>query len=273
MEAKTPKQKIFKIKKVINQKKWSKEEDEKLIQVVTSHNGKKWKEIASNFHNKTPLQCFSRYKRIRPGIFKGTWKKEEDNLILSLINKYGTSWSKISKIIKTRNGKQIRDRYLNVLSPNINKKKFTIEEDILLLELYAKYGPKWSIIHTHFKDRTTDMIKNRFHSSLKKRFEDEKINKINNQINISQQIEKIKDKDNNNKINLNRSLQSTESITINNIKENSTISNSKLSYQPYLSLQNNRVDKDNRKNIDLPTNSLFNNNELFGINFDDDYEY
>ena len=41
MEAKTPKQKIFKIKKVINQKKWSKEEDEKLIQVVTSHNEKK----------------------------------------------------------------------------------------------------------------------------------------------------------------------------------------------------------------------------------------
>ena len=267
------KQKIFIIKKVIKQKKWTKEEDNQLLNLVKENNGKNWKEISSYFHNKNPLQCFSRYKRIRPELNKGSWKKEEDSLILNLIKIYGNSWSKISKIIKTRNGKQIRDRYLNVLSPNINKKKFTIEEDILLLELYAKYGPKWSIIHTHFKDRTTDMIKNRFHSSLKKRFEDEKINKINNQINISQQIEKIKDKDNNNKINLNRSLQSTESITINNIKENSTISNSKLSYQPYLSLQNNRVDKDNRKNIDLPTNSLFNNNELFGINFDDDYEY
>ena len=128
MEKKTPKQKIFIIKKVINQKKWSKDEDEELIKLVSSHNGKKWKEIASNFHNKTPLQCFSRYKRIRPGIYKGTWKKEEDNLILSLIEKYGTSWSKISKIVKTRNGKQIRDRYMNVLAPNINKKNFLMKK-------------------------------------------------------------------------------------------------------------------------------------------------
>ena len=275
MNGKTSKEKIFKIKKVINQKKWSKEEDEKLLKLVISHNGKKWKEIASNFHNKTPLQCFSRYKRIRPGIFKGTWKKEEDNLILSLIEIYGTSWSKISKIIKTRNGKQIRDRYLNVLCPNINKKKFSIEEDILLLELYKKYGPKWSIIHTFFKNRTTDMIKNRFHSSLKKRFEENKsnnnINHIN--ININKEIEKIKDKDNNYKLNLNNSLPSTEAITINNLKENSTISISKVSYQPFVSLQNNKVEKDDKKNIDLQANSLFNNNELYGISFDDEDDY
>ena len=275
MNGKTSKEKIFKIKKVINQKKWSKEEDEKLLKLVISHNGKKWKEIASNFHNKTSHQCFSRYKRIRPGIFKGTWKKEEDNLILSLIEIYGTSWSKISKIIKTRNGKQIRDRYLNVLCPNINKKKFSIEEDILLLELYKKYGPKWSIIHTFFKNRTTDMIKNRFHSSLKKRFEENKsnnnINHIN--ININKEIEKIKDKDNNYKLNLNNSLPSTEAITINNLKENSTISISKVSYQPFVSLQNNKVEKDDKKNIDLQANSLFNNNKLYGISFDDEDDY
>jgi hypothetical protein len=41
---------------------------------------------------------------------KGSWKKEEDNLILNLISKYGKKWAKISKIIKNRNGKQIRDR-------------------------------------------------------------------------------------------------------------------------------------------------------------------
>ena len=266
---------IFSIKKVINQKKWSKEEDLKLLNLVKENNGKKWKEIASNFHNKTPLQCFSRYKRIRPGIFKGTWKKEEDNLILSLIEIYGTSWSKISKIIKTRNGKQIRDRYLNVLCPNINKKKFSIEEDILLLELYKKYGPKWSIIHTFFKNRTTDMIKNRFHSSLKKRFEENKsnnnINHIN--ININKEIEKIKDKDNNSKLNLNNSFPSTEAITINNLKENSTTSISKVSYQPFVSLQNNKVEKDDKKNIDLQANSLFNNNKLYGISFDDEDDY
>ena len=276
MEKKSSKPKIFNIKKVINQKKWTKEEDEELIKLVKSHNGKKWKEIASNFHNKSPLQCFSRYKRIRPEIYKGSWKKEEDKLILSLIEKYGTSWSKISKIIKTRNGKQIRDRYINVLSPNINKKKFTPEEDFLLLKLYNEYGPKWATIHTFFKNRTTDMIKNRFHSSLKKKYESEIINNeinININININNNIQKSnkkkkKEKDDNSKLILNRSFRSTEAVSINNLKESSTIS--KLSYQPNLSLNVNN-EKDNRKNIELNGNSLFNNNELYGIPFDEEF--
>ena len=279
MEKKTPKQKIFIIKKVINQKKWSKDEDEELIKQVISHNGKKWKEIASNFHNKTPLQCFSRYKRIRPGIYKGTWKKEEDNLILSLIEKYGTSWSKISKIVKTRNGKQIRDRYMNVLAPNINKKKFSNEEDFLLIQLYEKYGPKWATIRNFFKNRTTDMIKNRFHSCLKKRYEDNNNQRIN--IDFNKAIKKIKnidnnfdkdkekDNDDNSKMILNRKLLSTEAVTINNVKESSIIS--KLSYQPNCSIQN-KVEKDGRKNIDLPANSLF-NNELIAISFEDEDEF
>ncbi len=272
MEKKPSKSKIFNIKKVINQKKWTKEEDEELIKLVKTHNGKKWKEIASNFHNKSPLQCFSRYKRIRPEIYKGSWKKEEDNLILSLIEKHGTSWSKISKIIKTRNGKQIRDRYINVLSPNLNKQKFTPEEDYLLLKLYSQYGPKWATIHTFFKNRTTDMIKNRFHSSLKKKYESEIINNeytinINNNIKKSNKKKK-NEKDDNSKLNLNKIFTSTEAVSINNLKESSTIS--KLSYQPNLSL-NIKIEKDNRKIIDLHSNSLFNNNELYEISFDDEF--
>ena len=273
------KEKIFLIKKVINQKKWTKEEDLNLIKLVKNYNGKNWKEVASFFHNKTPLQCFSRYKRIRPGIYKGTWKKEEDNLILSLIEKYGTSWSKISKIVKTRNGKQIRDRYMNVLAPNINKKKFSPEEDFLLIQLYEKYGPKWATIRNFFKNRTTDMIKNRFHSCLKKRYEDNNSHRIN--ITFNKAIKKIKniennfdkdkekDKDDYSKMSLNRRLLSTEAVTINNVKESSIIS--KLSNQPNCSIQN-KVEKDGRKNIDLPANSLF-NNELIAISFEDEDEF
>ena len=292
---------IFSIKKVINQKKWSKEEDLKLLNLVKENNGKKWKEIASHFHNKNPLQCFSRYKRIRPEINKGSWKKEEDSLILNLIEIYGNSWSKISKIIKTRNGKQIRDRYTNVLAPNINKNKFSPEEDILLLNLYQKFGPKWSKIHTYFKDRTTDMIKNRFHSTLKKKFDyniinnnniinsnknekennfiinennnnnkndvnnlnNSEINKINNNINNNcNNNNNIKNNNNNN--NVIKGNSSTESSTSNN-KDFSTII--KLSYPP--SSLPNKLEKEERKNFEQNNNNIF-NNEYFEYSFDDD---
>lgn len=160
--------KIFEIKKAKIQKKWMKEEDKLLIELAKRFNGKCWKKIASHFMDKTPLQCFSRYKRIRPGIVKGSWTKEEDKKILELVAKYGRAWSKISRSLVTRNGKQIRDRYINILDPNVKKGKFCLEEDLKLLNLYRQFGSKWATISKFFENRTADMIKNRFHSSIKK---------------------------------------------------------------------------------------------------------
>lgn len=171
---------IFAIKKIKNQKKWTKEEDEQLISLAERFSEKNWKEISKRFVKKNSLQCFSRYKRIRPGIIKGSWKKEEDNKIIELVTKHGKAWSKISKILGTRNGKQIRDRYINVLDPEIKKGKFTEEEDQILIELYKGNGPKWATIAKYYPNRTADMIKNRFHSSIKKRLiEEEKNSKVN----------------------------------------------------------------------------------------------
>jgi hypothetical protein len=160
---------IFIIKKIKNQKKWTKEEDEKLIELAGVYHEKHWREISKRFNKKNPLQCFSRYKRIRPGIIKGSWKKEEDQLIIQLVEKHGKFWSKISKIINTRNGKQIRDRFINVLDPETRKGKFTDEEDRMLVLLYKTHGAKWATIAKEFKHRTADMVKNRFHSSIKKK--------------------------------------------------------------------------------------------------------
>lgn len=166
---KTKSTQIFTIRKIKNQKKWTREEDELLIILADQFREKQWKEISKRFTNKNSLQCFSRYKRIRPGIVKGSWKKDEDFQIIDLVMKHGKAWSKISKILGTRNGKQIRDRFINVLDPEIRKGKFTEEEDRKLIFLFKQYGPKWATIAKHYPNRTADMIKNRFHSSIKKR--------------------------------------------------------------------------------------------------------
>lgn len=162
--------KVFHITKIKNKKKWTSSEDLLLISLAEQFKEKHWKKISQFFPNKNPLQCFSRYKRIRPGIVKGSWSKEEDEQIMNLVRTYGKSWSKIAKLLNTRNGKQIRDRFTNVLDPEIKKGKFTDEEDKLLIKLYISHGPKWAFISKYFPNRTADMIKNRFHSSIKKIF-------------------------------------------------------------------------------------------------------
>lgn len=166
---KTDRLEVFEIKKIKNQKKWTKEEDEQLIKFALQYKEKHWKEISEQFIRKNALQCFSRYKRIKPGILKGSWKSDEDARIIELVKKHGKVWSRISKILGTRNGKQIRDRYINVLDPGVKKGKFSLEEDDKLIELYLKHGSKWATIAKYFSNRTADMIKNRFHSSVKKR--------------------------------------------------------------------------------------------------------
>ena len=132
------KQKIFVLSKIHRSNKWKKEEDNLLIELATKFNERSWKQISLHFNNKNPAQCRARYKRIRPGIIKGAWSKEEDDTILSLVDLYGKNWSLIAKKVPTRNGKQIRDRFLNYLDPEINRNKFTVEEDEMIIKLYNK---------------------------------------------------------------------------------------------------------------------------------------
>lgn len=162
-------QKIFMIDKVKKQNVWTPEEDEKLIELVTIYSSKNWKEISKNFINKSSIQCYSRYKQIKPGLKKGPWTEEEDRQVKELVEIHGQHWSLISNIIKSRNGKQIRDRYLNYIDPFTKHNEFTEDEDELIKKLYIKHGSRWSYIASHCNGRTGDLVKNRFYSHIKKK--------------------------------------------------------------------------------------------------------
>ena len=82
---------------------WTKEEDSKLLELGNDNNYKNWKEISMKMKNRTPTQCAGRYNRIKPGIIKGSWTAEEDEMLMNLIKKYGRNWSFISSIIVSKN--------------------------------------------------------------------------------------------------------------------------------------------------------------------------
>jgi hypothetical protein len=161
-------EKIFIISKIKRVKKWTEEEDKILVSMAKLYGFKNWKQIASHIPHRTEIQCCSRYARIKPGISKGSWKKEEDIQLIQLIQRFGKCWNIVSKFIPNRSSKQIRDRYLNTLDPWIKKEKFKPEEDAKIMELYYQYGTAWTKISKHIEGRTGDCIKNRFYSYLKK---------------------------------------------------------------------------------------------------------
>lgn len=159
----------FIMSKESNVQKWTAEEDSKLLELSEKFKCKSWKKIAENLPGRTHVQCSARYKRIIPGVIKGAWTESEDQELIRLLGEHGKNWAKISNFLKTRSGKQIRDRYLNTLRPGINKQKFTDEEDSIILSKYKEIGAKWSVISGFLKNRTSDSIKNRFYTSLRKK--------------------------------------------------------------------------------------------------------
>jgi hypothetical protein len=158
---------IFQIKKSKKQKAtWTEEEDNMLIALVHSQQRRSWQKVAETLSNKTAYDCYLRFRSINPCLRKGAWDPTEDAKVMDAIKVYGKRWNKIAKVFSNRNAKQIRDRYINYLDPEIVKGKFSVDEDLLILDLHSKYGNRWSFIRRFIPHRSSDMIKNRFNSSI-----------------------------------------------------------------------------------------------------------
>jgi hypothetical protein len=95
------------------------------------------------------------------------WTIEEDKLVLDLIGKMGENWALISSKMSNRTGKQVRDRYLNHLRPNINREQWSEDEDKKILDLMRKLGHKWKKISTLLPGRTENQVKTRYYKYLK----------------------------------------------------------------------------------------------------------
>lgn len=73
-------------------------------------------------------------------------------------------------MLGSKTGKQIRERYINKLDPNIKNIAWTKEEDIVLIKCIKEFGSKWSEISKNIPGRPENMIKNRFYSYIKKNY-------------------------------------------------------------------------------------------------------
>jgi hypothetical protein len=130
-----------------------------------------WKALESQFPGKSSQQLFERWTKVLdPVLLKGSWTRQEDEIIITYVRTYGCkSWTKLSKMLPGRIGKQCRERWINHLNPDLSRDQWTPEEDELLMELHAEFGNSWSKIAARMPRRADNMIKNRWYSTLSKK--------------------------------------------------------------------------------------------------------
>ncbi|XP_058114023.1 transcription factor MYB3R-1-like isoform X2 [Magnolia sinica] len=152
---------------------WTPEEDALLCRAVQRFKGKSWKKIAECFTDRSDVQCLHRWQKVlNPELVKGPWSKEEDDIIIELVNKYGAKkWSTIANALPGRIGKQCRERWHNHLNPAINKEAWTQEEELALIQAHQIYGNKWAELTKFLPGRTDNSIKNHWNSSVKKKLD------------------------------------------------------------------------------------------------------
>ncbi|RCK62971.1 Pre-mRNA-splicing factor CEF1 [Candida viswanathii] len=77
----------------------------------------------------------------------GVWTNVEDEILKAAVQKYGLyQWERISSLLPKKSAKQVKARWVEYLSPIINKTDWTPEEDEKLLNLHKIFPNQWRSI-------------------------------------------------------------------------------------------------------------------------------
>ena len=101
--------------------KFTKEEDDKLIELVKQFGESAWPELSKQMEGRSTRQCRDRWTQyLSPAANNSSWNHDEDTRLMKLYHELGPRWAIISKYFNGRTNSCVRNRAVYLIR-NINK--------------------------------------------------------------------------------------------------------------------------------------------------------